>query len=100
MFPLFFPLREVQNVFDVALHALCAGLLHLVRDVTVDIQRESGGGVTQVALNGFDVVTASDGCDGIRMPKVVEAKNPNDSQKSTELQKHNTMESHISRDPV
>ena len=68
MFPLFFPLREVQNVFDVALHALCAGLLHLVRDVTVDIQRESGGGVTQVALNGFDVVTASDGCDGIRMP--------------------------------
>ncbi len=54
-FPLFFPLLAA-NPLDEGLHPGGAGLLHLIRDMTVDIQRKGGGGVAQVALHRFDVV--------------------------------------------
>ena len=39
-----------------SLHSVGALLLHLVGDVTVDVQREGRSGVAQVGLHGLDVV--------------------------------------------
>lgn len=67
-FPLFFPLSEIQNVFDVVFHALRTFLLHLVGHMAVDIQRERRRGVAEVALDGFDVIAGADGCNGEAVP--------------------------------
>ncbi len=66
-FPLFFPLLAA-NPFDEGLHPGGAGLFHLIRDMTVDIQRKGGGGVAQVALHRLDVVPGPDGGHGVGMP--------------------------------
>ena len=58
-FPLVFPL-QLQNVLDEALHALCAGPFHLVRNMAVHIQCKGRSSVSQVALHRLDVVPRSD----------------------------------------
>lgn len=40
-----------------AFHAVSAILLHLVSDVSIDVQREGCRGVAQVALHSFDIVS-------------------------------------------
>ena len=62
-----FPLSS-SNAPDKVLHPLCAFPLHLIGDMTVDIQCKGGGGMAQVALHRFDVVPAFYRCHGIRMP--------------------------------
>ena len=51
-----------------AFHPGRAGLLHLLRHVSVDIQSKSSGVVTQILLHRLDVVPALEGNDGIAMP--------------------------------
>lgn len=67
-----FPLSS-SNAPDKVLHPLCAFPLHLIGDMTVDIQCKGGGGMAQVALHRFDVVPAFYRCHGIRMAQVMEA---------------------------
>ena len=54
--PLIDPL-QIQNAFYVRLHALGAGSFHLIRDMTVHVEGERRGGVTEVTLYRLDVVT-------------------------------------------
>lgn len=68
-FPLFFPLQG-EHTFDILLHPGGAGLLHLVRDVAVHVQRECGGGVAQVPLHGLDVVPGANRGHGIAVTEV------------------------------
>ena len=42
------------------LHPLCAILLHLLRNMSVSIQSECCGGMTEIFLHGFNVVAAFD----------------------------------------
>ena len=66
---------QFQNVLNKAFHPGGAVLLHLVCDVAVDIQREGGGGVAQVALDSLDVIAAFYRGHGISVSKLVEAEN-------------------------
>ena len=59
IFPLVFPL-QLQNVLDEALHALCAGPFHLVRNMAVHIQSKGCCGMAQVSLHRLDIVPRSD----------------------------------------
>ena len=69
---LFRPSGALDDV-DEPLHPVGAFLLHLVRDVAVDVQREGRRGVAQVGLYGFDVVADLQGGHRVGMPHVVEA---------------------------
>ena len=42
--------------------------------MTIDIQRECGAGVTQIALKCLDVVAVSDRDDCVLMPQIVKAE--------------------------
>ncbi len=55
-----------------AFHAVSAILLHLVSDVSIDVQREGCRGVTEVALHGFDVVAVLQGDHRVSVPQVVD----------------------------
>ena len=54
--PLIDPL-QVKDASDVLFHALGAGGFHLIRDMTVHVEGEGRGGVTEVSLYRLDVVT-------------------------------------------
>ena len=58
---------------DESLHPVGALLLHLVRNVSVDVQREGRRGVAQVGLHGLDVVADLQGGHCVGVPHVVEA---------------------------
>ena len=49
-----------RNGLDKLLHPLCAILLHLLRNMSVSIQSECCGGMTEIFLHGFNVVAAFD----------------------------------------
>ncbi len=70
-FPLYFPLLA-GDPLDEGLHPGGASLLHMIRDVAVDIQCESGGGMAQIALHRFNVIPSPDSGNGVGMAKVVE----------------------------
>ena len=61
-----------RDAFDILLHAGCAGLLHLHRDMTVNVQRERCSSMAQIALYGFDIITGTNGGNGVRMPQIME----------------------------
>ena len=61
-----------RDAFDILLHAGCAGLLHLVCDVTVNVQRERCSSTAQIPLYGFDIVPGADRSNGVRMPQITE----------------------------
>lgn len=54
-------------------HPLCAVPLHLLRDVSVDIQRKRSGCVSKIFLHGLNVVAALDRGNGESMTQIVEA---------------------------
>ena len=58
---------SLHNTVDVLLHPLGAGLFHLIGHVAVDVQRESCRGMAQVALYCLDVVTGTNGSNGVGM---------------------------------
>ena len=67
VYPLIDPLQP-GNALDEALHAGCAGLLHLLRNVAVDIQSKSRRVVAQILLYCLDVVPALESGDRIAVP--------------------------------
>ena len=56
-----------------AFHTVGAILLHLVRDVSVDVQREGCSGVAEVSLHGFDIVSRLQRRYSVGMPHIVES---------------------------
>ena len=56
----------------VRFHSGCAVLLHLLRDVAVNVQGERGRSVAQIALYGLNVVAGVDRCNGVRVSEIVE----------------------------
>ena len=62
-----FPLQA----FDVLLHPVCAGFLHLVCCVGVDIQRKRGRGVTEIFLYGFDIIPVFKGRNCVAVSEVM-----------------------------
>ena len=56
------------HLADKLLHTLGGLLAHLLRDMTVYVQGEAGGGVAQVALHRFDVVAALNGGNRVAVP--------------------------------
>jgi hypothetical protein len=64
--PLFFPLR--RNALDEFFHAIRAVPAHLFRDVTVNVERKSCRGMTQIALHRLDVVSGFDGGNSVGVP--------------------------------
>ena len=55
-----------------AFHAVSAILLHLVSDVSIDVQREGCRGVAQVALHSFDIVSCLQCRYSVGMSHIVE----------------------------
>lgn len=68
----FLPHLPVGNALDERLHPGGAGLLHLVCDVTVNVQGKGGCGVAQVSLYSLDVIPGADRCHGIAVSEIVE----------------------------
>ena len=52
-------------------HPLCAVSLHLLRDMSVNIQRKRSGSVSKVFLHGFNVVAAFDTGNCVCVAQVV-----------------------------
>lgn len=70
--PLFDPLC-VGNTVDIVFHSGRTVTSHLVRYMTVHIQRKAGCGMAQILLHHLDAVPALDGGNGKTMAEVVEA---------------------------
>ena len=49
-----------RSRLDKLLHSLSAILFHLLRNMSVNIQRESSSGMAEIFLHSFNVVAASD----------------------------------------
>nr|WP_325218757.1 hypothetical protein [uncultured Oscillibacter sp.] len=87
VFPYFFPylpfsLLRTLNPVDVRLHSGGALVLHPFGNMSVNIQREGGGSVAQVGLNGLDIIPVLERQDRKRMPlwhNKDESKNPCDA---------------------
>ena len=62
-----------RNRLDKLLHPLCAILLHLLRNMAVNIQCESSSGMAEIFLHGFNVVAAFDTGNCICVAQVVKA---------------------------
>ena len=60
-----------RNRLDKLLHPLCTVLLHLLRNMSVNIQRESRGGMAEIFLHGFNVVAAFDTGNCVCVTQVV-----------------------------
>ena len=54
-------------------HPLCAVPLHLLRDVSVNIQRKRSGSVSEVFLHGLNVVATFDASNRVGVAQVVKA---------------------------
>lgn len=70
-FPYIFPL-QIQNTLYKAFHLGGAFLLKLLGKMGVPIQRKGGSRMTQIALNGFNVISGPNRVYGICMAAVVE----------------------------
>ena len=69
VFPYFFPLQlKVEDICNVIVHPVCAGLLHLLRYMAVHVQGKGGCRVAKVAGNGFDIIPRTDRCHCVAMP--------------------------------
>lgn len=64
------PTRHTPNK---CLHSGSGFLLHFVRDVSIHVQSKCSGGMVQIALDNFDVITGADSGNGVAMPEIVEA---------------------------
>ena len=71
-FRLLYPFSGAGHASNKCLHSVRTVLLHLVRDMTIDVQRKGGGGVAQIALHGFDIVPGPDRGHGVAVPEIVE----------------------------
>ena len=62
---------------DKPFHSIGGLLPHLLGDMTVNVQREAGGGMAQIALHGLDVISAFDGDNCVAVSKIMERDYPN-----------------------
>ena len=60
------------HTLNISLHTAGALLLHLLRDMTVNVQCKSGGVVAQVFLYRFGVIPILQGEGGVGMAQVVD----------------------------
>ena len=67
LLPLLLPLSG-QDVLNEAVHAYCTFFVHLVGDMAINIQSKSGGGMAQISLDRFDVITGAEGCNCESVP--------------------------------
>ncbi len=65
---------------DKPFHAIGGLLPHLLGDMTVNVQREAGGGMTQIALHGLDVISAFDGDNCVAVPLRYNNDKPEESR--------------------
>ena len=74
-FSLIFPLIVSSGRYGLnkLFHPLCAVSLHLLRDVSVNIQRKRSGSVSEVFLHGLNVVAAFDASNRVSVAQVVKA---------------------------
>ena len=72
-FPWFFPYELFIHGLDEFFHPCGAFLFHLIGNMAVHIQGKGCGGMTQILLYRFDIITGADGCHGIGVPEIVEA---------------------------
>jgi hypothetical protein len=61
-------LLRTLNPVDVRLHSGGALVLHPFGNMSVNIQREGGGSVAQVGLNGLDIIPVLERQDRKRVP--------------------------------
>lgn len=71
-FPFFFPL-QARNVLDEGLHPVCAGSLHLLRDMPIYVQSKRCGVMSQISLDGLDIVTCPNSGNRIAVSKVMKS---------------------------
>lgn len=71
-FTLCFSLMRFPSLFvhsgNKLLHAGGAFLLHLIGDMAIYIQGKGGCSMTQMLLNGFDIITRTDGSNSVGVP--------------------------------
>lgn len=65
---------QPQNVFDIPFHALGALLLHLIRDMAVNVQRESGCGKTKISWDCLNIVARANRSHRIGMAQIVKSQ--------------------------
>ena len=63
-----FSLYRFAIPLDVPFHTGGAILFHLLTDMAVHVQSESGGSMAEVALHGFHIIPVLEGENGERMP--------------------------------
>ena len=63
----------MQNVVDIGLHSDCAGLLHLVGHVAINIQSKSCGSMAKVTLNSLDVIPGTQRSNSITVPEIMKS---------------------------
>ena len=62
-----------RRFVDIRLHSCGAVVLHAFRYMTVHVQGERGGSVSEIALHRLDVVAVLEGQHGERMAQVMDA---------------------------
>jgi len=65
--PLWLPLSG-QNVFNEPVHSHSTFFMHLVGDMTINIQGECRGSMAQMFLHRFNIITGTGGGYGKRKP--------------------------------
>lgn len=60
-----------RNTANEILHLVGAFTLHAVGHMTIDIQREGGGGMPEVVLYRFDIDAGTDRGYGIAVPQIM-----------------------------
>ena len=57
-----------HSPLDECLHPVCRLLAHFLRHMAVNVEGKARGSMSEVALNGLDVITALQRYNGVAMP--------------------------------
>ena len=72
LLPLLLPLSG-QNVLNEAIHSNRTFFMHLIGDMTINIQGECRGSMAQMFLHRFNIITSTDRGYSKRVAQIVEA---------------------------
>ena len=61
------------KTFYEVFHTVSAFASHVICYVSIDIKGKGGSGVSKILLNGFNIVSALNGCNGVGVAQVVES---------------------------
>ena len=73
-------LSESGNTPDILLHTVCAGLLHLLCDVTINLHCKCRRSVAEIFLERFDIVPRFQAIHSISVPLRYNNDKPEDSR--------------------